>query len=194
MIQKYNNKKIRRSNLLKSFVKLFFLLVFFLFFSCTTEKKNFIKLIKNKKRKEIPHRIFLRTSILSKENGIPRLFMNFPIMEEYSISTLFPKGIQLFFFDKKNTKEYISLTADWVKSTEKIFYHIKGNIRVVSSNGYFLKTDEIFWNRKQKKIFNNKCTIIYYPDGTMLRAMNGLEASDDFKNISLKNISGIIPI
>ncbi|WP_238784261.1 LptA/OstA family protein [Blattabacterium cuenoti] len=147
-----------------------------------------------KNRKELPHRILTRTSILYKEDGIPIFFIYSPVVEEYSIYTLFPKGVKLFFYEKTNPNKYIYLTADWIKLTKKIFYHIKGNIIIISPNGDFLKTNEIFWNKKDKKIFNNKYTIIHYSNGTILHAMNGLEASDDLKNIRLKNISGILSI
>ncbi|WP_238784448.1 LptA/OstA family protein [Blattabacterium cuenoti] len=142
-------------------------------------------------KKEAPHRIFIRISILYKENGISRFFIYSPIMEEYSIYTLYPKGIQLFFYEKEDPKKYIYLTANWVKSTEKILYHIKGNIIIMNHNGDYLKTNEIFWNKKNKKIFNDKSTIIHYSDGSILHAVNGFEASDDFKNIKLKNTRGI---
>ncbi|AWU44124.1 hypothetical protein DM814_00420 [Blattabacterium punctulatus] len=151
----------------------------------------FVKFKKNKK--EIPNRIFIRTSILYKENGIIRSFIYSPMIKEYSIYTLFPNGLKLFIYRKKKNK-YTYLSANWVKSIEKIFYHIKGNIIIMNSDGDFLKTEEIFWNKKYKKIFNNKYTIIYCTDGTVLKAMNGLEATDDLKKIRLKNISGIFPI
>ncbi|WP_238786127.1 hypothetical protein [Blattabacterium cuenoti] len=61
--------------------------------------------------------------------------------------------------------------------------------------GYFLKTEEIFWDRKKKKIFNKKyTTIISNSDNIILHATNGIEVSEDFKNIRLKNISGTLPI
>ncbi|WP_238784351.1 hypothetical protein [Blattabacterium cuenoti] len=65
----------------------------------------------------------------------------------------------------------------------------------MSPKGYFLKTDEIFWDRKNKKIFNKKyTTIISNSDRIRLHAKNGIEASEDLKEIRLKNISGTLPI
>ncbi|WP_238784152.1 hypothetical protein [Blattabacterium cuenoti] len=64
----------------------------------------------------------------------------------------------------------------------------------MSPDGYFLRTDEIFWDRKNKKIFNKKYTIISNSYGIVLHAKNGIEASEDLKKIRLKNISGTLPV
>ncbi len=100
----------------------------------------------------------------------------------------------MFIYDQ-NTNKYTYISANWVKSIDKIFYHIKGNIIIMNYKGYFLKTEEIFWDRKKKKIFNKKyTTIISNSDNIILHATNGIEVSEDFKNIRLKNISGTLPI
>ncbi|QIK16905.1 hypothetical protein G9C01_00760 [Blattabacterium sp. DPU] len=150
------------------------------------------KSIKN--RNEIPHNIFVKTNIFYKEKGLLKFIIYSSVIKEYTSYTLFPNGLNLFIYDQK-TNKYTYLKADWVKSINKIFYHIKGNIIIMSYTGYFLKTDEIFWDRKKKKIFNKKyTTIISNSDGTVLHAINGIDASEDLKKIRLKKISGILPI
>ncbi|WP_223843724.1 hypothetical protein [Blattabacterium cuenoti] len=64
----------------------------------------------------------------------------------------------------------------------------------MNSNGYFVKTEEVFWDKQQKKIFNEKYTMISNLDGIILHAINGIEASDDLKKIKLKNIRGTLPL
>ncbi|ACY40123.1 hypothetical protein BLBBGE_091 [Blattabacterium sp. (Blattella germanica) str. Bge] len=140
------------------------------------------KRIFNKKEKKIPQRIFIKTSVFYKEDGLLRIFMYSPLIKEYTSYTLFPNGFCLFIYENDANK-YTYLKADWVKSIGKIIYHIKGNIQIMNSNGYFVKTEEIFWNRKQKKIFNEKYTMIYNSNGTILHAINGIEASDDLKKL-----------
>ncbi|WP_185868971.1 hypothetical protein [Blattabacterium cuenoti] len=133
----------------------------------------------------------MKTFISYKENGLLKIFLYSPIIKDYTSYTLFPNGISLFIY---NDDKYTYLKADWVKSIEGIIYHIKGNIKIINSNGFFIKTEEIFWNKKQKKIFNDKYTVISNLDGIMLHAINGIEASDDLKKIKLKNISGTFPL
>ncbi|WP_238786197.1 hypothetical protein [Blattabacterium cuenoti] len=123
-----------------------------------------------------------------KEKGLLKFFIYSPLIKEYTVYTIFPYGLDLFIYNKTIT----FLSANWVKSIEKNFYHIKGNIKIKNSKGFFLKTDEIFWDRKKKKIFNGKYTMISNSDGTILHAVNGIEASDDLKKIILKNISGTL--
>ncbi|WP_185862085.1 hypothetical protein [Blattabacterium cuenoti] len=162
--------------------------MFFFLFSCK-KKKYFIK----KNTIKIPKKIFIKTSLLFKEKGLLKFIIYSPIIKEYTFYTLFPNGVSIFLYER-NSNKYTYLRANWVKSIGKILYHIKGNIKIMNPKGYFLKTEEIFWNKKQKKIFNRKYTTIYNSDGTILHAINGIEASDDLKKIKLKNISGIFPI
>jgi|GEM_PF-4196132 hypothetical protein len=146
-----------------------------------------------KNRKEIPKNIFINTSIFYKEKGSLKFVINSPVIKEYAFYTLFPNGMNLLIYDQ-NTNKYTYISANWVKSVGKTFYHIKGNIKIMSPEGFFLKTDEIFWDRIHKKIFNKKYTTISNRSGMKLYVMNGIEASEDLKKIRLKNISGTFPI
>lgn len=155
-------------------------------------KKSLIK--KNREREKVPKNIFIKTSLFYKEKGLLKFIIYSPVIEEYAFYTLFPNGLNLLIYDQ-NTNTYTYISADWVKSINKMFYHIKGNIKMMNPKGYFLKTEEIFWDRKNKKIFNKKyTTIIYNSDGIRLHATNGIEASEDLKKIRLKNINGTLPI
>ncbi|WP_185858466.1 hypothetical protein [Blattabacterium cuenoti] len=145
-------------------------------------------------RRRIIQKIFIKTNLLYKEKGLLKFSIYSPLIKEDSYYTLFPKGLDLFIYEN-NKNKYTYIHANWVKSRNKIFYHIKGNIRIINDQGYLLKTKEIFWNRKQKKIFNDKYTMIYNPkNGTKLYAINGIEASENFRSIKLKNISGTLSI
>ncbi|WP_341660148.1 hypothetical protein [Blattabacterium cuenoti] len=152
------------------------------------------KPIIKKNGKEVPKNIFFKTNLFYKEKGLLKFFIYSPVIKEYAFYTLFPNGLNLFIYDK-NTNQYTYISANWVKSIYKIFYHIKGNIKIMSYKGYILKTEEIFWDRRKKKIFNKKyTTIISHSNGIILHATNGIEASEDLKKIRLKNISGTFPI
>ncbi|WP_185856694.1 hypothetical protein [Blattabacterium cuenoti] len=152
------------------------------------------KPIIKKNRKEVPKNIFFKTNFFYKEKGFLKFFIYSPVIKEYAFYTLFPNGLNLFIYDK-NTNQYTYISADWVKSIYKIFYHIKGNIKIMSYKGDILKTEEIFWDRRKKKIFNKKyTTIISHSNEIILHARNGIEASEDLKKIRLKNISGTFPI
>ncbi|WP_341654009.1 hypothetical protein [Blattabacterium cuenoti] len=109
-------------------------------------RKHIIK----KNEKEVPKNIFFKTNISYKEKGLLKFFIYSPVIKEYAFYTLFPNGLNLFIYDK-NTNQYTYISANWVKSIYKIFYHIKGNIKIMSYKGDILKTEEIFWDRKKKK-------------------------------------------
>ncbi|BAR92268.1 hypothetical protein [Blattabacterium cuenoti] len=152
------------------------------------------KPITKKNRKEVPKNIFFKTNLFYKEKGFLKFFIYSPVIKEYDFYTLFPNGLNLFIYDQ-NTNQYTYISADWVKSIYKIFYHIKGNIKIMNYKGDLLKTEEIFWDRRKKKIFNKKyTTIIFHSNEIILHATNGIEASEDLKKIRLKNISGTFPV
>lgn len=177
----------------EKFTFVIFLSTYIFLFSCNKNKKNSHSINDN-----IPKKIFFKVNILSKENGI-KYHIYSPIVKEYKYYTIFPNGFELFIYENniKNKKNYNSINyiqANWVKITNKIFFHIKGNVKILSKNGYFLNTEEIFWNKKKKIFFNNVFTIISNDNGMVLYSKNGIEACNDLKNITLKNISGIVPI
>ncbi|BBA17453.1 hypothetical protein [Blattabacterium cuenoti] len=158
--------------------------------------KNFIiKKNREGKKEDVPKKIFFKTNLFYKEKGFLKFFIYSPIVKEYAFYTLFPNGLNLFIYDKNTYNKYTYLRADWVKSIDKMFFHIKGNIIIMSHKGVSLKTEEIFWDRRKKKIFNKKYTkIIFHSKKMILYAINGIEASEDLKKIRLKNINGTFPV
>ena len=55
-----------------------------------------------------------------------------------------------------------------------------------------LNSEELFWNLKEEKIFTEKFVRIETEDEILLG--EGLEASQDFENYTIKNPTGIISI
>ncbi|WP_238785595.1 hypothetical protein [Blattabacterium cuenoti] len=129
-----------------------------------------------------------------KENGFTKYIIYSPLIKEYNFHTLFPDGICLVIYKNNHRNQCIYIRGNWMKSFKNIFYHIKGNIRILNPNKFFLKTEEIFWDKKNKKIFNEKNIIISDLNGAILYAKKGINISEDFKKFKLKDISGILPL
>lgn len=83
--------------------------------------------------------------------------------------------------------------AKWGKYLEKKnIYEIQGNVFIKNINMDVLTTSNIFWNRKKHIIYNNVPTKIYRANGFLINAKYGIQGSDNFNDIILKNINGVI--
>lgn len=152
------------------------------------------------KKKKSASRIFVRAQIISKESGLVKIRLQAPLIEEYNSSeknkahTIFPKGLNLYYYDyEKNKAQSTFLRADWGKAIEEEkLYEARGNVMITNSNKDMLRTSHIFWNRKKQRIYNEVPTEIRRADGTVINAKNGLEGSDNLKEVTLKNTDGLI--
>ena len=121
-----------------------------------------------------------------------------PLIEMYEYAkvpyTVFNRGLDLDFFEKGKPKPG-HLRADYAKIIEATgWYEAKKNVVIINSDGDTLKTNQIFWDRKNEKIFTDDTVRIYRADGITTNFSNhGIEASQDFKNFKLKNNSGTLP-
>ncbi|XOD66574.1 MAG: LPS export ABC transporter periplasmic protein LptC [Flavobacteriales bacterium Tduv] len=150
------------------------------------------------KKKKFVSRIFIRAQIILKESGLVKINLQAPLIEEYTSSeknnayTLFPKGVKLHYYEKEKAQLGF-LQADWGKAMEEEkLYEVQGNVMITNSCKDTLKTSHIFWNRKERRIYNDVPTEIHRADGTVINAKNGLEGSDELKEITLKNTDGLI--
>ncbi len=126
-----------------------------------------------------------------KDSGYEKVILRSPEVEMYehidTPFTLFPIGLELNFY-KKGAKKPGYLRASYAKIIEKKkWYEAKGNVVIVNEDGDSLKTQQLFWNQKTRKIFTPDTTYIIRKDGTYLPSYNGMEASDDFKTFKFFN-------
>ena len=145
-------------------------------------------------KKEVPYRIFYQAHIIHKDSEGLKVDLKAPINEQYKskqgkVRCQFPKGVYIIFYEKNNITP-CHLKANWAQELEgEGFYKAKGKVEIVNSQGDTIRTEEIFWNRKEKKIYTNTLTEVHRSEGTELIAKNGFENSE---NLILKNTKGII--
>lgn len=108
--------------------------------------------------------------------------------------TLFPKGLEVYFY-RNDPKDEGFLKANWAAFSEEIqIYKAKGEVLIQNAQGDELKTSCIFWDRKKKKIYTYVESHIKRANGSVLHAKNGLEGSEDLRNILLRNVDGHISL
>ena len=68
----------------------------------------------------------------------------------------------------------------------------KRNVEVVNIDGDTLKTEELIWDQKKKKIYSN--TFVEIRTKSEIIYGEGLEADETFSNYTIKKITGTIQI
>ncbi len=166
----------------------FFIVLFF--YNCSSKEIKIDKKTINK----MPSRIYKNAIIDFSDEGQDLFKAKAKLILEYgfndTVSTYFPKGIELTFIDNKTNKKQ-KLFADRAKIIAiQDFYEASGNVKVINAEGDTLKTSKIFWQKKNKIIFAPNSATIIKKDNSVLTAQNGLEASEDLKSYKLMNNSG----
>lgn len=131
-----------------------------------------------------------------KDSGMVRMELKSPLIEEFTLIdspyTMMRKGVNVKFWNSHNPNPNF-LKADWAKVIDKKkFYEGKGNVEMINNDGDTLRTQHIFWDNKNRRIFTQDTVIIKRMDGTINISNKGLEASEDFKEFTFYKNHGVI--
>lgn len=134
--------------------------------------------------------------VIRKDSGEIRMELRSPLIEEFTMIdspyTVMRKGLNVKFWNSSSPKPNF-LKADWAKIKSKInFYEGKGNVEMINNDGDTLRTEHIFWDNKNRRIFTKDTVIIKRLDGTVNVSNNGLEATEDFKEFTFYANHGVI--
>jgi LPS export ABC transporter protein LptC len=106
----------------------------------------------------------------------------------------FPNGLEVFFFKDRDTIIENYLVADYgINYTNKKFSEVRGNVVVINNQGDTLRTEKMFWNNKERKIFSDELVRISQADQIII-GKNGFEADESFSYYKILNSSGDIKI
>ena len=127
------------------------------------------------------------------DSAQPKIDMTAPVQNEYANGNrTFPAGITIWFFSEKGVKES-RLTADrayFDKATE--IYTGRGNVVVENTTKKErLKSEELKWNRFEKRVYTDKFVRIETPTETLLG--EGLTAAQDFSTYKILKPKGTLP-
>jgi LPS export ABC transporter protein LptC len=104
----------------------------------------------------------------------------------------FRKGLSIVLYDKDNRIE-TSMTADRTR-----FYQLKktweasGNVIISNLSGDILKTEKLYGDDEEKKIFTDKFVQITKSDGSVIYGKKGFESNSDFTIYQFVDVSGIL--
>ncbi|MFN8256729.1 MAG: LPS export ABC transporter periplasmic protein LptC [Bacteroidales bacterium] len=104
----------------------------------------------------------------------------------------FPKGIIIILYDKDNKIE-TSLTANRaIYYRDKQTWEAIGNVVISNMYGRVLKTEKLYGDEKEHKIFTDKYVEITEADGSITKAYKGFESNSAFTIYQFIDVSGRI--
>lgn len=130
-----------------------------------------------------------------KDSGVVNMELKAPLVEEFTLIdspyTIMRKGVNIKFWNNDPNPNY--LRADWAKIRDRSkFYEGKGNVEMINSDGDTLRTQHIFWDNQNRRIYTTDTVTIKRKDGTINIAKKGLTAAEDFKEFDLLDNHGVI--
>ena len=101
----------------------------------------------------------------------------------------FPEGIDIKFYTKDGQLETTMVADRGYFLRDQNLYRGEGNVQIKNLiKDQSLKSEEIFWNRAQKKIYTEKFVTVQ-DKGTVFSG-TGLESDDSFSDYKLKSPKG----
>lgn len=106
----------------------------------------------------------------------------------------FRKGINLTFYNADLSVE-TSLVADYAVYFDKKNYGIaRKNVVITNKKGSILRTEELFLDEKNQKVYTQKPVSIVDADGSEIKGQGGFESNLNFTVYQFTDVSGKIPV
>jgi LPS export ABC transporter protein LptC len=141
-------------------------------------------------------RTIVEAFLVYKDSGRVTMELKSPLIEEFTLIdspyTIMRKGVNIKFWNSNNPEANF-LKADWAKIIDrKKFYEGKGNVEMINNDGDTLRTEHIYWDNLNRRIFTQDTVTIKRIDGTINISNHGLTATEDFKEFTLLDNRGVI--
>lgn len=120
-----------------------------------------------------------------------------PLNEDYDNQRfkykVFPKGLQVDFFDENNQKSVIKADYGIIYSQTNVI-DLRGNVVIESHDGKKLETPQLYWDRKNKWIFTEgEFTYTNPEDGTVMDG-EGMDFNRELTFLSAQKTFGLMTI
>ena len=130
------------------------------------------------------------------DSAVLRATINAPVMIRYPERdepyTEMPEGLLAKFFKPDGTEDSRLSAAYGINYESKKLIKLTDSVRVVNKEGEELKSEELFWDQKKKKIYTNKFVRIIR-NGETLRG-DGFESNENFTKYRILRPAGPVSI
>lgn len=118
-----------------------------------------------------------------------------PVMNKYTIQNNyveFPEGVDVKFFDE-NFDIATSLICKYaINYSQQELWKFSDSVVIINEGGGVLKTQELYFDQKNEKIYSVKFVEVTDVGGTVIRGKGGFESNYDFTIYEFKNVDGEI--
>lgn len=129
------------------------------------------------------------------QGGIAKAKLTAPLMLRVTADTSyteFPKTLHVDFY---NDVKIVDTRLDakygkYYESLNKIY--LRDSIKVISMRGDTLYCEDLWWDQNKELFYTDKFAKQRSP-GRKIDGKNGLEATQDLKKITFKNVEGVVP-
>ncbi len=106
--------------------------------------------------------------------------------------TNFPEGIKIVLFNKEHKIETDMVADSAIYYQSKKSWVATGNVVIKNVNGTVLRTEKLYGDEKEKKIFTDKLVKITKTDGTTIVGRTGFESNTEFTIYKFMDVRGKI--
>ncbi len=145
---------------------------------------------------KIVSRLVRDMELIASSNGRKEQLVRAPLREEHAFARpafeTFPEGIEVIGYDslgQPSSRVVADYALHW---TELDLWQLDGNVVVEGDEGQKLYTQQLFWDRKTKKIWSNVDSKV--EEGDDILYGTGFEAIDDFSQWTFRDITGTVGI
>jgi LPS export ABC transporter protein LptC len=161
-----------------------------LFASC--EKKQVV--VSDLPIKELPALSGRNVETMYTDSGKVTLIVKTPLIQQFTTKedphTLFPEGLTVLFYDKKNTPQ-ASITAHYARYTEKDEqWELRDSVVAVNTDGDILETELLYWSEPRERVWSDRFVRFTLKDKIIMGT--GFESDSRLTNGTIKNVSGTI--
>ncbi len=151
------------------------------------EKKPF-------QRYEGPQEEIFDVGVKYSEKGKVNVEMTTPVQLRYlNGDKVFPDSVNIVFYDSLGTQITTVRSDSGRYDNAKNIYVVTGNVIVVSIlKQEYLYTSELNWNPVTRKVYNDKPNRIVRKRTSDVINGTGLDARQDFSEMSLRKVTGIV--
>ena len=136
-------------------------------------------------------------TIIQSKNGKVGYRFTTPLMERYELArepfSEFRKGVRIETYNDSTGLTETTLTANYSIWLEKQdLWEAKGNVKAVNAKGEQLETEQLFWDRKAKRVYSNVDTKVTRED--LVVYGEGFESDDEFKDYKMRKTRGSVVV
>ncbi len=173
------------------FLRTIFIVASIIFLSC---EDNFKNVQKSNISEFAPTGDATSLTLKYTDSGKIKAILVSPKMLDYSsVSypfTVFPKGIFVTLYDKKNKKSFVkSDYATSFKETDVI--DLRGNVKISSEDGQYLETSQLYYDQKNEWFYTEKAFQMTDPRKGHTNGQ-GIDFNKDFSIINYQSVTGVV--